>query len=144
MPRPDSIVTGAGMSASSSEGTTPAMINGVEGVSLDFRECSATLDAQPRKTILRDVSGQVTAGNILAIMGPSGAGKTTLLHLLCGVRGSSNETRSGTITLNGNRFTGQRTHAMLYPWSPQLSFMLRSLCKDALTLASMILPIRPS
>ena len=77
-----------------------------EDVTFDFRDCSVTLQSQPPKTILRGVSGQVRSGEILAIMGPSGAGKTTLLNLLTGIAGSSDERRSGVVTLNGFLFTG--------------------------------------
>ena len=94
------------------EGSRPlrlpdAMLD-ADGVTLDFRDCSVTLATEPCKTILREVSGQATAGNLFAIMGPSGAGKTTLLNLLAGLPSSSTELRSGTVTLNGNLFTGER------------------------------------
>lgn len=36
------------------------------------------------KEILRGVSGAVSSGQILAIIGPSGAGKTSLLDVLVG------------------------------------------------------------
>ena len=79
-----------------------------DDVTFDFRDCSVTLDMQPRKTTLRDVSGQVNSRDVFAIMGPSGAGKSTLLNLLAGTSGASYEHRSGTVTLNGCRFTGAR------------------------------------
>mmetsp|Transcript_48887 Transcript_48887/g.122168 ORF Transcript_48887/g.122168 Transcript_48887/m.122168 type:complete len:708 (+) Transcript_48887:404-2527(+) len=50
-----------------------------------FRDCRFSVPGkrgQPRKQILRGVSGEVRSGHVLAIMGPSGAGKTTLLNLL--------------------------------------------------------------
>ena len=79
-------------------------------VTFQFRECSVTL--MPRtswrgptlpttKSILCGVSGAVSSGGVLAIMGPSGAGKTTLLKLLSGLPGSAEESRSGVLTLNG-------------------------------------------
>ena len=45
---------------------------------------SLTKRTQPCKDrpLLRGITGEVSAGHVLAIMGPSGAGKTTLLNLL--------------------------------------------------------------
>ena len=83
-------------------------------VTFAFHECCVTLTssgwfggAGETKTILRGVSGSVSSGNVLAIMGPSGAGKTTLLNLLSGLAGSAEERRSGIVTLNGLPFTGE-------------------------------------
>ncbi|MCA9742968.1 MAG: ABC transporter ATP-binding protein [Deferribacteres bacterium] len=50
-------------------------------------------------TVLSDVSFQLDAGSILAIVGPSGSGKTTLLGLCAGLDRPS----SGSVTLNGMR-----------------------------------------
>ncbi|CAG2102282.1 unnamed protein product [Medioppia subpectinata] len=50
--------------------------------------------------ILKNVSGEVNAGQLMALMGASGAGKTTLLNVLTG-RNLSKLTVKGTVRLNG-------------------------------------------
>ena len=50
------------------------------------------------RTLLTDVTCEVSAGSIVAIMGESGTGKTTLLRALAGLESPS----SGTITTQGN------------------------------------------
>ena len=47
--------------------------------------------------VIRDLSVEISAGAITAIVGPNGAGKSTLLRLLAGVR----QPWSGTVSLNG-------------------------------------------
>lgn len=49
------------------------------------------------KPVLHEVSGSVSAGQILTIMGPSGSGKTSLLNILTGRVPAT----SGTVSLNG-------------------------------------------
>lgn len=53
------------------------------------------------KCIVQGLSGSVSPGEVLALMGPSGGGKTTLLNLLSG-RVKNN---GGTITYNDQLYT---------------------------------------
>mmetsp|Transcript_36121 Transcript_36121/g.58386 ORF Transcript_36121/g.58386 Transcript_36121/m.58386 type:complete len:1258 (+) Transcript_36121:130-3903(+) len=53
------------------------------------------------KVILEGVTGQLRAGRVTAVMGPSGAGKTTLLTLLAGKNSSGKI--FGEITVNGTK-----------------------------------------
>lgn len=53
------------------------------------------------KTILNDISGSASPGEILALMGPSGSGKTSMLDVLSGRSGYD----GGTITLDGEVVT---------------------------------------
>ena len=48
----------------------------IENISRSFKTGNRTLE------ILKGISLDITAGEILAIVGPSGAGKSTLLHLM--------------------------------------------------------------
>lgn len=62
--------------------------------------------AYKTKEILKDVSGRVLSGQLLAIMGPTGCGKTSLLNILAArvpKGGSKNACLSGTIKTNGSR-----------------------------------------
>jgi ABC-type multidrug transport system ATPase subunit len=56
-----------------------------------------------QKMLLRKVSASVSAGHVLAVMGPSGAGKTTLLNMLTLEPGIGDAT--GYLTLNGHPLT---------------------------------------
>lgn len=56
-------------------------------------------------TVLRDVSVTVPAAKVVALLGPNGAGKTTLLKVASG----QIPTSAGTVHLNGQDVTGQRT-----------------------------------
>jgi branched-chain amino acid transport system ATP-binding protein len=56
--------------------------------------------------ILRDVSMEVEAGQIIALLGRNGAGKTTTLRSISGARPP--DVRSGTIRYDGEDITGKR------------------------------------
>lgn len=58
----------------------------------------------PNKIVIRDFSGQVKAGQKIAIVGPTGAGKTTIVNLLMRFY----EVNSGTIAIDGVPITSLR------------------------------------
>eukprot|EP00730_Choanoeca_flexa_P013749 TRINITY_DN5663_c0_g1_i1.p1 TRINITY_DN5663_c0_g1~~TRINITY_DN5663_c0_g1_i1.p1 ORF type:complete len:667 (+),score=189.51 TRINITY_DN5663_c0_g1_i1:72-2072(+) len=56
------------------------------------------------KQILKNITGEVKAGEILSVMGASGAGKTTFLNMLAGrLSGAGGGRSSGQITVNGEK-----------------------------------------
>jgi NitT/TauT family transport system ATP-binding protein len=86
---------------------------------------------------LRDVSFDVAAGELVAVVGPSGCGKTTLLRLVCGLTAPSD----GTVTIGGRpvslppRETAlvfQDYGRSLFPWltvERNVAFGLRGLAR---------------
>jgi ABC-type multidrug transport system ATPase subunit len=69
----------------------------------DTAKSSFGRPAYKKKDILKDVSGEISSGQLLAIMGPTGCGKTSLLNILAArvPRGGSKNARlSGSIKLN--------------------------------------------
>lgn len=62
------------------------------------------------RVALRDVSFDVAAGELVAVVGPNGAGKTTLLSILAGVQRASGGEVSGPAGLEGEQAIG---------WVPQ-------------------------
>jgi len=65
---------------------------------LKINNLTATVD-EGRKTIIKDLSLSVPAGEVHAIMGPNGAGKSTLSYVLTGRDGY--DVTSGDVTLGG-------------------------------------------
>ena len=77
------------------------------GVEFAFKNICYSISAakkdEPDVDVLRDVSGSVQEGELLAIVGPSGAGKTILLDTLTFNKGPG--APSGEISLNGKKMT---------------------------------------
>ena len=77
------------------------------GVEFAFKNICYSIAAkkkdEPDAAVLRDVSGAVREGEILAIVGPSGAGKTILLDTLTFNKGPG--APSGEISLNGKKMS---------------------------------------
>ena len=70
---------------------------------LAVNDLFVAIDGSP---ILRGVSLQVSAGELVCLVGRNGAGKSTTLRTIMGIRAP----RSGTVTLEGRRLTGLRPH----------------------------------
>ena len=60
----------------------PAGEMGGRGLVLELAEVTKVYPGSPPVTALRAVSFAVTAGELVAIVGPAGSGKSTLLHLM--------------------------------------------------------------
>ncbi|XP_035224064.1 ABC transporter G family member 9-like isoform X1 [Stegodyphus dumicola] len=76
-------------------------------VELVFKDVCVSHDG---KQILRDISGLVRPGELLAIMGPSGSGKTTLLNAI----GGRVHMDSGLVTMNGEELNKQLRRKICY------------------------------
>jgi branched-chain amino acid transport system ATP-binding protein len=57
-----------------------------------------------RRTVVRDVSIEIPAGEVTALLGPNGAGKSSLVLAVGGVLGL----QAGSVMLNGRDFAGRR------------------------------------
>jgi putative ABC transport system ATP-binding protein len=80
-----------------------------------------------RRSILREVSCEVTSGAMLAVTGRSGAGKTTLLHVLAGIIPAD-----GGEVLLGERpvRAGERVHRLRTGIVPQFFGLLPALTAE--------------
>uniref|UniRef100_A0A0G4HRN8 ABC transporter domain-containing protein n=1 Tax=Chromera velia CCMP2878 TaxID=1169474 RepID=A0A0G4HRN8_9ALVE len=114
--------------------TTPvAPRGGITANVLEFTDCKFSVKGkrnEPKKQILKGVSGVVYGGEVLAIMGPSGAGKTTLLSLLTLDRMAGDI--SGLLTFRKETMTSKvfRAHCAYMPQHDYLPPFLT--CREAL------------
>ncbi|MGI4801807.1 MAG: ABC transporter ATP-binding protein [Janthinobacterium lividum] len=82
------------------------------------------------RTILRDVSFRLGAGEVLSVLGPNGVGKTTLLRCLTGLE----RLQAGTVRLDGRdvvslprRVVGQHIGVVPQGDAPAFSFSVREM-----------------
>jgi ABC-type multidrug transport system ATPase subunit len=85
--------------ATSDTAVTPAADVVPRGVRIDVDQLSRRVRVRPRGelTLLDDVSFTLSAGELVAIVGPSGAGKTTLLEAIAGIAPAT----SGSVRFDG-------------------------------------------
>eukprot|EP00039_Didymoeca_costata_P000872 m.47690 g.47690 ORF g.47690 m.47690 type:complete len:632 (+) comp10525_c0_seq2:112-2007(+) len=68
---------------------------------LEFKNLTFSVKGKnERKVLLKSVSGSVSSGHVLAVLGPSGAGKTLFINSLT-LNATSGGRVSGSVTLNG-------------------------------------------
>ena len=68
------------------------------GISLTWKNLEFSVKVKGKqKRIVKSVSGGLTGGRLVAVLGPSGAGKTSLLNCVAGRTGVT----SGTVSLDG-------------------------------------------
>ena len=77
-------------SASDASGSMPQ-------VSIEFRDVWFAYPSRPEDWVLKGLSFQLAAGQVLALVGPSGAGKTTVFQLMMGFY----QPQRGQILING-------------------------------------------
>lgn len=89
------------------------------------------------RRVLKDVSGHVTSGQLLAIIGPSGCGKSSLLNVLSGrIPSSSNTELTGYILYNGEYLDqGMSSKAIAYVAQDETLFAFLTV-KETLHLAA--------
>jgi ABC-type multidrug transport system ATPase subunit len=103
----------------------------------DFQDISYVVGkGDGKKQILKDVSGCIEDGSMLAIMGPSGAGKTSLLKALS--LSITSGKVYGSINLNGRKLNNQvfKEHCFLVEQYDHWPFLT---CKETLTYAAELL-----
>jgi lipoprotein-releasing system ATP-binding protein len=89
--------------------------------------------------VLRGVSFEAAAGEMLAVMGASGAGKSTLLHLLGGLE----EADAGSIKLGDVEITGASRASLSRLRNEQIGFVFQfhHLLPDLTAMENVLLPL---
>ncbi|KAJ3308985.1 hypothetical protein HDU76_003758, partial [Blyttiomyces sp. JEL0837] len=101
-------------------------------MNLEFKELKLSLGGG--RTILEGVSGEIKAGRMTAIIGPSGAGKTTFMNVLMGKISRT----GGEILVNGAPAELHRFRKLI-GYVPQEDIMLRELTvREVLTYSARI------
>ncbi|GMH57397.1 hypothetical protein TL16_g02370 [Triparma laevis f. inornata] len=125
-----------------SAGPSVAMLRKARNLNLGFREL--TVDISNGKTtqrIIDNVSGDIRAGRLTAIMGPSGAGKSSFLHVIGGRlravgQGQSHVNISGSVLINGER-RSMHSYRRVIGFVPQDDILHENLTpKDSFRLVS--------
>jgi ABC-type lipoprotein export system ATPase subunit len=90
---------------------------------LQARAISKSVGAgRAARRVLEDVSVDVDAGEVVAVLGRSGSGKSTLLHLLGGL----DRPDGGRIVLAGQELTSQRPRALARTRLRHIGFVFQS------------------
>ncbi|CAB4034314.1 ABC transporter G family member 24, partial [Paramuricea clavata] len=90
-----------------------------DSYNISFEKLSLTLTSGENKgkVLLQGVTGEINAGEVTAVLGPSGAGKTTFLNVLCGKAYYGDA--GGRIKINGKKVSGIQDYKSLTGFVPQ-------------------------
>lgn len=103
---------------------------------LEMQEISLTLGGQP---VLADISAELHAGTLTALVGPNGAGKSSLLKVAAGLVAPD----TGSVALAGRNFADVRQRARAIAYMPQFQRVAWPLaCRDVVALGLLPLGLR--